>query len=75
MIHFIKTTWPIWWLLGNVFVVRAFHLLSMATKLETPESLAREQEQERQEESAYVLSWNLLRQAQPVSLSETERAY
>ncbi|MGA7218194.1 MAG: hypothetical protein WBX38_07770 [Candidatus Sulfotelmatobacter sp.] len=70
MLVFIEKTWFLWWMLAMVAGIRWFHLISVNSKVEGFEAPAPEEE-----EQAYIVSWRILRNAQPVSLVETNRAY
>jgi hypothetical protein len=70
VISFIAKTWFLWWMFAIVIVLRWFHLLVSANaKMESPNALASEEEQE-----AYIVSWRVLHKTQVISLFETERA-
>jgi hypothetical protein len=69
VILFIEKTWFLWWMLSNVIAVRWFHILSVRAKLESPEA----QDSATEEKSDYSV-WQLLRHAQPISLSEAKDA-
>ncbi len=63
MILFIEKTWWMWWMLANVVLLRWFHVLSLRGEMESPGAANAEEEQ-----TEYIVAWQLLRNAQPVSL-------
>ncbi len=67
MISFIAKTWWLWWMLAIVVAVRWFHLLE-ANQMEPAETLAPEEEEED------VVSWQLRRNGQVISMFEREHA-
>jgi hypothetical protein len=69
VILFIEKTWWLLWIVLTFLVVRWFHLLSVTTKLEGPDTIDSE------EETNYLVSWRLLRNAQPISLSGAKDAF
>jgi hypothetical protein len=69
VILFIEKTWWLWWMVLTFLVVRWFHLLSVTTKLEGPDAIDSE------EQTNYLVSWRLLRNARPLSLSDTGDAF
>jgi hypothetical protein len=65
VILFIEKTWFLWWTLATILALRWFHL-SISTKMEAPDAVSEEKEQE-----AFILSWQLLHKTQAISLFET----
>jgi hypothetical protein len=72
LVHFVAKTWFWWWMLANAVVLRWFHILSKRSQLEIPDPLAAV---EVEDETEYIVSWQLLRNAQPVSLSKLKDAF
>jgi hypothetical protein len=66
VIFFIEKTWFLWWMLAIVLALRWFHL-SVSAKLEGPDAAASEE----REQEAYIVSWQILRKTQVISLFET----
>jgi hypothetical protein len=71
---FIAKTWFLWWMLANVVVLRWFYVLSRRCRLEVPHPLIAA-EAAVEEETEYIVAWQLLRNAQPVSLSKFKDAF
>jgi hypothetical protein len=70
VIHFIAKTWFLWWMLAMVVAVRWFHMLSVGVRMERPDALPSEEEEE-----AYIRSWQVLRKTQVISLFDSRRAH
>jgi hypothetical protein len=68
MISFIAKTWWLWWMLAIVVAVRWFHLQLEATQIEPPETLTSEEEEA-------IVSWQLRRNGQVISMFEREHAF
>ncbi len=74
VILFIEKTWFLWWTLVIIVTARWFHVLSVDAKIKASHALVSEKELEQEEEKAYVVSWQILKHAQVISLSGTKRA-
>lgn len=46
MILFIEKTWFLWWMLTIIVAVRCFHLLSVRARVEGPDGLGPQEEEE-----------------------------
>jgi hypothetical protein len=67
MISFIAKIWWMWWMLATIVAVRWFHLLMEANQTESSETLATEDEED-------IVSWQLRRNGQVISMFEREHA-
>jgi hypothetical protein len=63
-----RSPWLLWWILADVFILCWFRALSARNQLEVPDTLAFEEE-EREEQQAYIASWQLLRRARSIAFS------
>jgi hypothetical protein len=71
---FIAKTWFLWWTLASLIALRWFYVLSRHCRLEVPNPV-RAVEAAVEEETEYIVAWQLLRNAQPVSWSRFKDAF